>query len=199
MAAEGIREVRGEHELPAAGAVAAPIAAAAAGTGAVPGASLPAPLTAREGSPAGRPGAGGRRAQEAGRAQMLASGGGCAPVGLPNGTAVANPEGGRARSRARTGCECTPPARDADTAGARPAPPDGPERPAMEIRLRCIEAGRRYYAVLVHGLELFVGTRPECDRFLAIHNRKVAEEQEFLRRVPRGRPAQLRVFRTLRA
>ncbi|MFM8979862.1 MAG: hypothetical protein ACKOSS_05305 [Planctomycetia bacterium] len=69
----------------------------------------------------------------------------------------------------------------------------------MEIRFRCLEAGRRYYAVLVHGLELFVGTRPECDRFLAIHNRKVAEEQESLRRVPRGRPAQVRVFRTLRA
>lgn len=165
----------------------------------LPAASLPAPLTAREGIPAG--GADGPLEAAAQRpaGPILASTAPCAPAPSPVGTAVAKTSPDRAPSRARTGRPRTPPAPGAGTAVAPPAAPGGPERPVMEIRFRCIEAGRRYYAVLVHGLELFVGTRPECDRFLAIHDRKVAEEQELLRRVPRGRPAQLRVFRTLRA
>lgn len=69
----------------------------------------------------------------------------------------------------------------------------------MEILFRCIEAGRRYYSVRLNGQEIFIGTRPECDRFLKIHEQKVAEEQAEARRVPRGRPAHLRVYRTLRA
>jgi hypothetical protein len=79
------------------------------------------------------------------------------------------------------------------------APAWSPERPVMEILFRCIEAGRRYFGVRLNGQEIFVGTRSECDRFLKIHDRKVAEEQAEARRVPRGRPAQLRVYRTLRA
>jgi hypothetical protein len=74
-----------------------------------------------------------------------------------------------------------------------------PERPVMEILFRCIEAGRRYYAVRLNGQEIFVGTRPECDRFLAIHNEKVALEQAEARRTPRGRPAALHIYRTARA
>jgi hypothetical protein len=84
----------------------------------------------------------------------------------------------------------------------RQASGDGPwtpERPIMEILFRCIEAGRRYYSVRLNGQEIFVGTRAECDRFLRIHDQKVAEEQAEARRVPRGRPAQLRIYRTLRA
>jgi hypothetical protein len=77
--------------------------------------------------------------------------------------------------------------------------PCSPERPVMEILFRCIEAGRRYYAVRLNGQEIFVGTRPECDRFLSIHNEKVAVELAEMRRTPRGRPAQLHVYRTARA
>lgn len=82
---------------------------------------------------------------------------------------------------------------------AHQASPWSPERPVMEILFRCIEAGRRYYGVRLNGQEIFVGTRSECDRFLKIHEQKVSEEQAEARRVPRGRPAQLRIYRTLRA
>lgn len=74
-----------------------------------------------------------------------------------------------------------------------------PERPVMEILFRCIEAGRRYYGVRLNGQEIFVGTHVECDRFLKIHNEKVSLEQAEARRTPRGRPAQLHIYRTVRA
>ncbi len=77
--------------------------------------------------------------------------------------------------------------------------PCAPERPVMEILFRCIDAGRRYYGVRLNGQEIFVGTRAECDRFLKIHNDKVSLEQAEARRTPRGRPAQLHVYRTVRA
>ena len=69
----------------------------------------------------------------------------------------------------------------------------------MEVLFRCIDDGRRYYAVRLNGQEIFVGTRPECDRFLRIHNEKVALDQAEARRAPRGRPAQLHIYRTVRA
>lgn len=77
--------------------------------------------------------------------------------------------------------------------------PCAPERPVMEILFRCIEAGRRYYGVRLNGQEIFVGTHAECDRFLKIHNEKVSLEQAEARRTPRGRPAQLHIYRTVRA
>jgi hypothetical protein len=69
----------------------------------------------------------------------------------------------------------------------------------MEILFRCIDAGRRYFAVRLNGQEIFVGTHGECDRFLKIHNEKVSLEQAEARRTPRGRPAQLHIYRTVRA
>jgi hypothetical protein len=96
--------------------------------------------------------------------------------------------------------QAPPPAESAGRPGqAVQAPAWSPERPIMEILFRCIEAGRRYFGVRLNGQEIFVGTHAECDRFLKIHDQKVAEEQAEARRVPRGRPAQLRVYRTLRA
>jgi len=77
--------------------------------------------------------------------------------------------------------------------------PCAPERPVMEILFRCIEAGRRYYGVRLNGQEIFVGTHTECGRFVQIHNEKVAVEQAEARRAPRGRPAQLHIYRTVRA
>lgn len=69
----------------------------------------------------------------------------------------------------------------------------------MEILFICLEGGRRYYSVRLNGQEIFVGTRMECDRFLAIHNQKVALEQAEARRVPRARPFQVRSYRAVRA
>ena len=69
----------------------------------------------------------------------------------------------------------------------------------MEILFRCLEAGRRLYSVRLNGQEIFVGTRPECDRFLSLHAQKVALEQAEARRMPRARPFAVRSYRTARA
>jgi hypothetical protein len=106
------------------------------------------------------------------------------------GTGVASPKGARASRR--------PPEVD-DEEGQVGWLTCSPERPVMEILFRCIEAGRRYYAVRLNGQEIFIGTRSECDRFLAIHNEKVATEQAEARKTPRGRPAALHIYRTARA
>lgn len=74
-----------------------------------------------------------------------------------------------------------------------------PERPAMEILFAGKEGGRRYYAVRLNGQQIFVGTRPECDRFLEIHEEKVALEQAEARRIPRARPFPVRTYRAARA
>lgn len=74
-----------------------------------------------------------------------------------------------------------------------------PERPAMEILFAGNEGGRRYYAVRLNGQQIFVGTRPECDRFLEIHEAKVALEQAEARRIPRARPFPVRTYRAARA
>jgi hypothetical protein len=69
----------------------------------------------------------------------------------------------------------------------------------MEILFVCLEGGRRYYSVRLNGQEIFVGTRPECDRFLALHEQKVSLEQAEARRVPRARPFPFRTFHSARA
>lgn len=91
------------------------------------------------------------------------------------------------------------PARRRNPGQARWVGPAEPERPVMEILFICLEGGRRYYSVRLNGQEIFVGTRMECDRFLAIHNQKVALEQAEARRVPRARPFQVRSYRAVRA
>ena len=82
---------------------------------------------------------------------------------------------------------------------ARWVGPPGPERPVMEILFLCLEGGRRYYSVRLNGQEIFVGTRLECDRFLALHDQKVAEEQAEARRTPRARPFPIRSYRATTA
>jgi hypothetical protein len=69
----------------------------------------------------------------------------------------------------------------------------------MEILFLSLEGGRRYYSVRLNGQEIFVGTRPECDRFLELHQQKVALEQAEARRVPRARPFPVKTFRAARA
>lgn len=82
---------------------------------------------------------------------------------------------------------------------ARWVEPAEPERPVMEVLFNCLEHGRRYYSVRLNGLEIFVGTRSECDRFLELHNQKVALEQAEARRMPRARPFPVRTYRAARA
>jgi hypothetical protein len=82
---------------------------------------------------------------------------------------------------------------------ARWVGPVEPERPVMEILFLSLEGGRRYYSVRLNGQEIFVGTRPECDRFLELHEQKVTLEQAEARRVPRARPFPVRTFRAARA
>lgn len=65
----------------------------------------------------------------------------------------------------------------------------------MEIVFRCLEGGRKLYTVVSQGRELFVGTRHECDRYLAIHERKVLEEREGDLRPTRHRPFLARTYR----
>lgn len=87
----------------------------------------------------------------------------------------------------------------ARTGQARWVGPGEPERPVMEILFLSLEGGRRYYSVRLNGQEIFVGTRPECDRFLELHEQKVSLEQAEARRVPRARPFPVRTFRAARA
>ena len=68
----------------------------------------------------------------------------------------------------------------------------------MEVRFFCLQAGRKYYAVALNGEQIFVGTRPECARFMRIHDEKVAREQEDALRTPRSRPYQVQTYAATR-
>ncbi len=65
----------------------------------------------------------------------------------------------------------------------------------MEIVFKCLQDGHKYYVVRLNGHDLFVGTPGECERFLAIHNRKVAQEQDLDRKPRRNRPVTIRTYR----
>jgi len=69
------------------------------------------------------------------------------------------------------------------------------ERLAMDIRFLCLEHGRKYYAVRLSGEDIFVGTRGECDRFIAIHDQKVAVAQAEALRGPRSRAMPAKTYR----
>jgi hypothetical protein len=64
----------------------------------------------------------------------------------------------------------------------------------MDIRFLCLEHGKKYYAVRLNGEDIFVGTHGECDRFLAIHDAKVAEAQAEALRGPRSRAMPVKTF-----
>ena len=68
----------------------------------------------------------------------------------------------------------------------------------MDVRFLCIEGGRKYYAVVVSGEQIFVGTRGECARFLKIHEEKVASDHLDALRNPRSRAVPVRTYRQSR-
>ena len=69
----------------------------------------------------------------------------------------------------------------------------------MEVRFLCLQGGKNFYSVRLNGEEIFVGTRAECDRFIDIHNRKVAEEKAEQAQTPRSRPFVVRTYRQARS
>jgi hypothetical protein len=64
----------------------------------------------------------------------------------------------------------------------------------MEVLFLCLQGGRKYYSVNLSGERIFVGTRPECARFMKIHEEKVAREQEEGLRTPRSRPYHVQTY-----
>ena len=69
----------------------------------------------------------------------------------------------------------------------------------METRFFCLQGGRQYFEVLLQGESIFVGTRGECDRFMRLHDEKVASEQADSQRDPRSRSVPVRIYRHTRA
>ena len=65
----------------------------------------------------------------------------------------------------------------------------------MELVFSCLQNGKKYYTVRLNGHRLFTGTSGECERFLEIHNRKVADEQEMDRKPRRNRTVTIRTYR----
>lgn len=58
----------------------------------------------------------------------------------------------------------------------------------MTIDFHCLEEGRPIFAVSQQGMQLFVGARDECDRFVDLHNSKVRRERCEDGQVRRHRP-----------
>ena len=69
----------------------------------------------------------------------------------------------------------------------------------MDTRFLCLQHGRQYFEVVLQGERIFVGSRAECERFLKIHDEKVAQAQAEALRDPRSRAVPVRVFRQTRA
>jgi|SoiMetStandDraft_5_1073268.scaffolds.fasta_scaffold1358133_1 hypothetical protein len=69
----------------------------------------------------------------------------------------------------------------------------------MDIRFLCLQGGRQYYEVVLQGEPIFVGSRSECDRFIKIHDQKVADDQAEDLKDPRSRSVPVRVYRQARA
>lgn len=68
----------------------------------------------------------------------------------------------------------------------------------MELVFACLQDGKKYYTVRLNGHDLFTGTTGECERFLAIHNRKVSDEHEAERKPRRNRTVTIRTYRQAR-
>ena len=69
----------------------------------------------------------------------------------------------------------------------------------MDVVFRCLQGGKKLYSVTRQGCELFVGALDECERYMALHQRKVLQEQEEDRKIPRARPYATRVYRHSKA
>ena len=64
----------------------------------------------------------------------------------------------------------------------------------MEIRFYCVHNGKKFYKVILHGEEIFCGTKGECQRFIKIHNEKV-QRSLTENANPRPRPGNVRIYR----
>jgi hypothetical protein len=64
----------------------------------------------------------------------------------------------------------------------------------MEIRFYAVQNGKKFYKVILHGEEIFCGTKGECQRFIKIHNEKV-QRNLLETSTPRPRPGKVRVYR----
>lgn len=69
----------------------------------------------------------------------------------------------------------------------------------MDVRFLCLQHGRQYFEVLRQGECLFVGSRAECDRYMKLHDEKVAKAQADAMKDPRSRSVPVRVYRQSRA
>ena len=63
----------------------------------------------------------------------------------------------------------------------------------MEIRFYCVHNGKKFYKVILHGEEIFCGTKGECQRFIKLHNEKV-QRSLVETSSPRPRPGNVRIF-----
>ncbi len=64
----------------------------------------------------------------------------------------------------------------------------------MEIRFYCVHNGRKFYKVILHGEEIFCGTKGESQRFIKIHNDKVHRSLVETTNT-RPRPGNVRLYR----
>ena len=64
----------------------------------------------------------------------------------------------------------------------------------MEIRFYCIQNGKKFYKVILHGEDIFCGTKGESQRFIKIHNEKV-QKALLDPSNPRPRPGKIRAYR----
>lgn len=64
----------------------------------------------------------------------------------------------------------------------------------MEIRFYCVHNGKKFFRVILHGEEIFCGTKGECQRFIKIHNDKV-QKSVADGGSTRPRPGNVRVYR----
>jgi hypothetical protein len=64
----------------------------------------------------------------------------------------------------------------------------------MDIRFLCIQGGKQFFEVVLNAEQIFVGTRPECARFMKIHEEKVAQDHADASRAPRSRAVPVRTY-----
>ena len=64
----------------------------------------------------------------------------------------------------------------------------------MEIRLHAVHNAKKFYKVILHGEDIFCGTKGECQRFIKIHNEKVHRNITETA-TPRPRPGNVRTYR----
>ncbi|MEZ4156522.1 MAG: hypothetical protein R3B52_00895 [Candidatus Paceibacterota bacterium] len=61
----------------------------------------------------------------------------------------------------------------------------------MRIEFLCIKKDKRYHRVMRAGLQVFCGTKGECDRYIEVYQDKMRREEMHERRVLQGLQANL--------